>query len=267
VWRKTSFLPTKRKTMDYRKHVLIALLLCTYAVAQSQIVNIERRRIATDSTGWFGQANVSFSGSKNTKSVLALASGLLVEYKSKSTKDLWLLISDLSLISADKEKFSNAGFGHLRYNKKLGEAVRWEVFTQLQYNSLTHIEHRFLVGSGPRFKLTQYEKAKFYLGIAYMFEQEKLLAPKVFLQDHRLSNYFSFSLMPEEEVSFASTIYIQPLLRQFEDYRISNETALTLAITDKLDLSAVFRYSYDSKPPLDVPKSIYSFANTILVEF
>ena len=253
--------------MTNRKYSIIALLFFAWTAAQSQIVNIERRRIATDSTGWFGQANVSFSGSKNTKSVLALASGLLVEYKSKSTKDLWLLISDLSLISANKEKFSNSGFGHLRYNRKLGEAVRWEIFTQLQYNSLTHIEHRFLVGSGPRFKLTQYENAKFYLGIAYMFEQEKLLAPKIFLQDHRISSYFSFSLTPEEDVSFISTLYIQPLLKQFEDYRISNETALTLEITDKLDLSAIFRYSYDSFPPIDVPKSIYSFANTILVEF
>jgi hypothetical protein len=253
--------------MKYRKYVLVALLLSTYAIAHTQIVNIERRRIATDSTGWFGQANVSFSGSKNTKSVLALASGLLVEYKSKSTKDLWLLISDLSLISANKEKFSNAGFGHLRYNRKLGEAVRWEIFTQLQYNSLTHIEHRFLVGSGPRFKLTQFEQAKFYLGMAYMFEQEKLLAPKIFKQDHRLSSYFSFTLTPEDDVSFISTLYVQPLLKQFDDYRISNETALTLGITDKLDLSAIFRYSYDSTPPLDVPRSIYSFANTILVEF
>ena len=253
--------------MNFQRYVLITLLLFAWSLAESQIVNIERRRIASDSTGWFGQANVSFSGSKNTKSVLALASGLLVEYKSKSTKDLWLLISDLSLISADKEKFSNAGFGHLRYNRKMGEAVRWEVFTQLQYNSLTHIEHRFLAGSGPRFKLTQYENAKFYLGIAYMFEQEKLLAPSVFLQDHRMSSYFSFSLTPEEQVSFASTIYIQPLIKEFEDYRISNETALTLEITDKLDLSAVFRYSYDSFPPVDVPKSIFSFANTILVEF
>lgn len=246
---------------------IIAAFIGIAVCAQAQIVNIERRRIATDTSGWFGQANISFSGSKNTVSVLSLASGLLVEYKTKSGKDLWLIIGDLTLISADKQKFSNAGFAHLRYNRKFGEAVRWEIFTQLQYNSLTHIEHRFLAGSGPRFKLTQYEDAKFYLGIAYMFEQEKLTNPRIFKQDHRISSYFSFTLSPEEKVSFISTLYVQPLLKQFEDYRISNETALTLGITEKLDLSAIFRYSYDSFPPEDVPKSIFSFANSLLVKF
>lgn len=247
------------------------LLLCFLAAflchAQAQIVNIERQRIASDSAGWFGQGNISFAGAKNTKSVLSLASGLLIEYKSKSSKDLWLLISDFSLISADKEKFSNAGFGHLRYNRKIGEAIRWEFFGQLQYNSLTHIDRRLLLGTGPRIKLTQFERAKFYLGIAYMFEHEELISPEITYDDHRMSSYFSFSLLPEEGVSFVSTIYMQPLLKDGKDYRISSETALVLGITKKLSLTSGFRYSYDSRPPLDVPNSIYSFNNALEVQF
>jgi hypothetical protein len=135
-----------------------------------QVVNIERRRIATDTTGWFGSANMSFAGSKTTKSILSLFAGGLLEYKSKSNKDLWLLISEFSLISGDKEKFSNAGFGHLRYNRKLNETFRWEFFGQIQYNGLTKIDTRALGGTGVRIKLTQYEQAKFYLGIAWMYE-------------------------------------------------------------------------------------------------
>ena len=233
----------------------------------AQIVNIEKKRIATDSAGWFGQANISFSGSKNTKQILSLSSGTLLEYKSKNNKDLWLLITDLSLISADKEKFSNAGFGHLRYNRKLGEAIRWEVFGQIQYNSLTKIERRLLAGTGPRFKLTQFDNAKFYLGVAYMYEYEELTAPVVVHKDNRISSYFSFTLTPEDEVSFTSTLYVQPLLKDAKDYRIASETSLTLGITKKLSLSSTFRYSYDSMPPLEVPKSIYAFSNALEVSF
>lgn len=247
--------------------LLIAGFVMVVSTISAQIVNIERKRISTDSSGWFGQANISFSGAKNTKSVLAVSSGTLLEYKNKSEKDLWLLITDLSFISADKEKFSNSGFGHLRYNRKLGSAVRWEVFSQIQYNSLTHIGKRFLMGSGPRFKLTQYEDARFYLGIAYMYEYEENIERTIILRDHRVSSYFSFSLEPEEGVSFVNTIYVQPLLKDAKDYRISSETALVLEITKKLNLSATFRYGYDAFPPLDVPKSIYSFSNSLEVEF
>src|SRR5687768_11881878 len=163
---------------NYRlRLILFILALSVASYVEAQIVNIERQRISSDTTGWFGHAIASFAGSRSTKSILAVASGTLLEYKSKSTKDLWLLITELSLIKSESEKFSNSGFGHLRYNRKLGSAIRWEAFTQIQYNSLTKIDKRILFGTGPRFKLTQYETAKFYFGVAYMYEYEELLEP------------------------------------------------------------------------------------------
>lgn len=245
----------------------IALLWMGQTMLMGQIVNIERQRIANDSSGWFGSAHLSFAGSKNTKETLAFSAGTLIEYKSKSTKDLWLLISDLSLITGNQEKFSNAGFGHLRYNRKIGGSIRWEVFTQIQYNSLVKVDRRILFGTGPRFKLTQLDNAKFYLGIAYMYEEEDLVEPIVVQKNNRMSSYFSFTLLPEDEVTFTSTIYVQPLLKDAGDYRLSNETSLILGITEKLNLSMTFRYGYDSRPPEGVPKSVYSFSNALEVEF
>lgn len=245
---------------------LLPMLLVTQLIS-GQIVNIERQRVATDTTGWYGQANVSFSGSKTTKSILALSTGTFLEYKSNSQKDFWMLITDLSLISADQEKFANSGFGHLRYNHKLSDAIRLEIFSQIQYNSLTKINRRALAGTGLRFKLTQYEHAKFYLGIAYMYEYEELLDPVIYHKDHRMSSYFSFSLRPEESVSFISTIYIQPLLESPSDYRLSSETTLSLGITEKLSLTSTFKYGFDAMPPIGVPTSVYYFSNGLSVEF
>jgi len=245
----------------------IVLLWMGQTAIFGQIVNIEKRRIATDSAGWFGSARLSFAGSKNTKETVALSTGTLIEYKSKSTKDLWLLISDLSLITGNQEKFSNAGFGHLRYNRKIGESIRWEAFAQIQYNSLVKVDQRVLFGTGPRFKLTQLDNAKFYLGIAYMYEEEDLIEPIVVERNHRMSSYFSFSLFPEDEVTFVSTTYVQPLLTDSKDFRLSNETSLDLGITKKLILSITFRYGYDSRPPDGVPKSTYAFANSLELEF
>lgn len=245
----------------------IVLLLAIPVLTYGQIVNIEKQRISDDSTGWFGHANLNFTGAKSTKSILALATGTLLEYKSKNTKDLWLLITELSLISGDGIKFSNSGFGHLRYNHKMGKAIRWEIFSQIQYNSLTKIKQRALLGTGPRFKLTQYDNARFYWGVAYMFEYEEINDVTQQHRDHRLSSYLSFSLYPHENVTFTSTTYAQPLLKDWGDYRISNETNLALNISKKLIFNATVKYAFDSMPPADVPRSVYSYTNGLQLEF
>lgn len=254
-------------TQTLLRSLITALWLLSGYVAHGQIVNIERQRIVADSTGWLGQAGIAFAGARNTKSFINIAANTLVEYKSHNTKDLWLLITNLTFLTAEGEDFSNAGFGHLRYNRKLSDAIRWEMFAQIQYNALTKIDQRIIGGLGPRFKLTQYEQAKFYFGIAYMYEYEVDLDPAVTLRDHRLSSYFSFSLSPEEDVSFVTTIYAQPLLERWGDYRITSESMLTLGITDKLQLTATFIYAYDAVPPVGVPTSIYSFSNGLEVKF
>jgi len=253
--------------LKHLRLIILAFGILFASNVNAQIVNIERQRISTDSTGWFGHAGATFAGSRTTKSILAIASNTLLEYKSKSTKDLWLFITELSLIKSASEKFANSGFSHLRYNRKLGNAIRWELFTQIQYNKLTKINNRILGGTGLRFKLTQYEQARFYLGIAYMYEYEELLDPIVFHKDHRASSYFSFSLYPAETVSLISTLYVQPLLKDARDYRISNESTLILAITKKLNLNATFKYAFDSKPPEGVPLNTYSFSNGIELQF
>lgn len=249
------------------RHIGIVIFIAFTGSLHAQIVNIEKKRIADDSTGWFGTANVNFSGSKSTKSYIAFNTNTLLEYKSKSNKDLWLFITDLSIISAEQQKFSNSGFGHIRYNHKFSKAIRWEIFTQLQYNALTKIQRRAIAGIGPRFKLTQYDDARFYLGVAYMYEYEE--DAEVFLvhSDSRLSSYFTFTLNPEETVSFTSTTYGQPLLGDWKDYRISNETTLSLDISKKLTFNASFKYAFDSRPPNGVPHNIYSFSNGLEITF
>ncbi len=249
------------------RYLGMAILLCLTSIVHSQIVNIEKRRISDDSTGWFGTANLHFAGAKTTKTIIALSTGTLLEYKSKSAKDLWLFITDFALISGDKEKFTDSGFGHIRYNHKFNKAIRWEIFTQLQYNSLTKINKRSLIGTGPRFKLTQYEDARFYFGVAYMYEYEEVSDASMIHRDSRLSSYLTFTLTPEETVSFTSTTYVQPLIKKWGDFRISNETNLDLGISKKLTFNASFKYAYDAFPPEGVPNNTYAFSNGLELEF
>ncbi len=261
--------------------IAVFMVLLAYAPSlDAQIVNIERRRIQTDTTGLFGSLHFNFSGSKTTKSIISFGAGTFLELKParkgdpEYSRDLWLFITDFNLVSGDNEKFSNAGFGHIRFTRKLGKDhsrlghfVRWENFAQVQYNGLTKIGTRALLGTGPRFKLTDSEVSKFYLGVAYMYEYQELIDPEVILRENRMSSYFSFTLLPEENVSFISTTYFQPVLNNFSDYRLSNETTLTLDITKSFSFSFSFNYNFNSTPPSEVPNNTYYFRNRLEYSF
>jgi hypothetical protein len=234
-------------------------------MGNAQIYNVEQQRIVTDTTGWAGRFGLSISASKFIQSAFSTNAYSYIQYKTK--KDLYLFITNYDIVSGGGETFDNRAYAHLRYNRKINELVRWEYFFQIQYNSLTKIEQRILNGTGPRLKLSTYEKAKFYFGIAYMFEYEVTLEPEQINQDHRLSSYFTFTLLPEKGISLTNTTYIQPLIENFYDYRVSNDTSLSFAINKKLNFTTNLSFLYDDNPPEEVPNLNYFVRNGLSYNF
>ena len=86
-------------------------------------------------------------------------------------RHLVLLKNEIEFQRIEGDKFENRGIQHLRYNYKLLPNITLEVFGQGQYNKVSKIDFRGLVGTGPRFKLTQLEDYKFYLGTLLMYEE------------------------------------------------------------------------------------------------
>ncbi|GLR15489.1 DUF481 domain-containing protein [Portibacter lacus] len=246
------------------KYILFLLLLISYEVA-GQIYNVEQRRLVTDTTGWAGKVSLSVSASKFTKSVFSLNASSHLQYK--TDRDLYLFIVNYDIINADGENFDNRAYAHLRYNRKLNEWVRLEYFFQIQNNALTKVRERILNGIGARMKLSNFEKAKFYFGLAYMHEYEVLTEPVIKNNDHRISSYFTFTLLPEDGISLSNTTYIQPLIKDFNDYRVSNDTNLQFAISKNLHFSTIFTFLYDAKPPIEVPSLNYQIRNGIIYKF
>lgn len=260
--------------MISRWHIRIGLylfLLMGSVSAGAQIVNIEKKRIPTDTSGWFGSVEFNFAGSKTTKSALSLFAGGTLEYKAHNDKDFWLFDTRYNLVSGDQEKFSNTGYGYLLYNRKFApnSPFRFEAFSMVQYNDLTKVAARANWGAGIRIKLTPetYKHAKFYFGAAYLYEYEELTEPHDYTNEQRVSSYFTFTLTPEEDVSFISTTYVQPKITDMGDYRFSNETTLSLGITKKLVLNTTFSYNFDKVPPIGVPNSTYYFLNGLEINF
>jgi hypothetical protein len=179
-----------------------------------------------------------------------------------------LFKNDIIFQKISGERFENGGIQHLRYNNKLTERVALELFAQTQYNKVSKIDFRGLLGIGPRFKLSGSENYKFYLGTLVMYEHEELDDGVTPIQRNvRGSTYLSFSLYPTSNISFISTTYYQPKLFTFSDYRISSQSSFRVGLYKNFDLILRYTFTYDAVPAFEIPNSQYDFTTGISYSF
>ena len=234
--------------------------------ASAQMVNIESQRMQSDTTGWMGSLGTSFSIVKNVQQIITIDANAHVQYKTK--KDLYLFIASYDLLKAENTDLTNNMYYHLRYNRKLNKWLRWEIFTQLQQNTVTGIRYRALYGTGPRFKIHDSKHLHLYTGTAAMYErEEENTKPSVEHRDIRGSNYVTFTWLPNGMVSLISTFYYQPLFKKFADYRFLNQTSFTVKATKHLSIVTGINYLFDAYPAAGTPREYYEITNGIVYQF
>jgi len=109
--------------------LLFILIFCT--CGRAQIVNIEDKRKALDSLGWYGQVDVNGSLTRNNNTVVTAGGALRLDRLGQKSNVLFL--ADYRLVQVSGKNATNAGFGHARYGWEPKDGWRWEAFTQLQY--------------------------------------------------------------------------------------------------------------------------------------
>ncbi|REE08588.1 uncharacterized protein DUF481 [Winogradskyella pacifica] len=250
------------------KHFILPLFFLLFSVNSmySQIVNVESLRRVSDTSKWSGAASLDIGLIKNTQSIFKVTNNLRLQYN--TGRNLYLFINDLKLEQIEDNSFVNKGIQHIRYNRKITERLKLEIFAQSQYDAISDIKFRGLLGVGPRFKLSKNDNYRFYLGTLLMFEHEESSDQSIeILRDFRGSIYFSSSLYPLENISIVSTTYYQPLLKQFSDFRISNQTSLGIKVLKNLLFKTSFTYNFDASPILGIPKTQYELTNGIVYTF
>jgi hypothetical protein len=247
------------------KKTLILLFLAGLS-AQAQIINTESLRMVTDTTGWTGSVGLNVGFSKNVKELFKIKNHVHIQYKTH--KHLVLFMNNISFEQADGADFVNKGVQHLRYNYRVKPRLNWEVFVQNQYNAISKIEFRRLLGSGPRYKFSISEKYKMYLGSLAMYEYEKTLGETAeYHKDWRSSSYFSFSFFFTPKAKLISTTYYQPKFADFSDYRVAHQSAFIMSIYKNLSFKTAFNLTYDVMPVAGIPNKDYSLTNGLVYKF
>ncbi|WP_405572859.1 DUF481 domain-containing protein [Winogradskyella sp. Asnod2-B02-A] len=250
------------------KHFILFVFfsILGYHINYAQIVNVESLRRVSDTSKWSGATNLDIGLIKNTKSIFKISNKIRLQYN--TYKNLYLFVNDLKLDKIEGNSFVNKGIQHIRYNRKILNRLKLEVFVQSQYDAISDIKFRGLLGIGPRFKLSKSDKYRLYLGTLFMFEHEEASEDSIkILRDFRGSTYFSCSLYPLENISLVSTTYYQPLLKQFSDFRISNETSIGIKVLKNLLFKTTFTYNFDANPIIGIPKTQYELTNGIVYTF
>lgn len=247
---------------------LLMVFVLLPMLANGQIVNIEDKRKALDSLGWFGQLDLNGSLAKNNNTVLTAGGGLRLDRLGQRGNVLFL--ADYRLVQVSGANATNAGFGHLRYGWELKDKWRWEGFTQLQYNEQLRLKLRFLAGTGVRRRLLKSDKSRAYLGILYMYEYDEMTDSEIVYRDHRLSNYLTIRAQISPAISLASTTYYQPRLPDFNVPRISSVANLALSLTSALRFTTNFSLTHDRRVNQDfpeVPATVFNWVNGLRVVF
>lgn len=252
-----------------KKVILASLFLAGfYQYSTAQIVNIENARMQSDTTGWMGGAGAAVSLTQNTTKIFGTDLEAHLQYKTSNDQGLWLILGNYSFLKVGSSRFISNGFGHIRYNRKVNEWLRWEVFGQYQNNIITQIDSRVLVGTGPRFKIFKTKVFRLYAASLLMFESEKERTnPTVPHNDLRNSSYVSFTWLPQPNIELISTTFFQPLFSQFSDYRILNQASLKVRATKHFSLSVKWNYLHDRFPAGTAPKTTYHFGTGVDYEF
>ena len=238
----------------------------SYCFVNAQIVNVESLRRATDTSKWAGSTSLDIGLIKNTRSIFKISNKIRLQYN--TDRNLYLFINDVKLEKVEDNSFVNKGIQHIRYNRKITERFKLEAFVQSQYDAISDIRFRGLLGVGPRFKLSKSKDYRFYLGTLLMFEHEEASENNIqILRDFRASTYFSCSLYPLDNLSIVSTTYYQPLLKQFSDFRISNETSIAFKLLENLSYKTTFTYNFDKNPIVGIPKTQYELTNGLIYMF
>jgi len=249
------------------KPVLTFIFFCSIlaGACTGQVLNIEQERIRTDTTGWSGNARISFDIVKNQKQVLNLNGRFHVQFKTMRTLSLFL--ADYGLLRADRSDYSNSGIGHLRFNYKIRPWLTAEAFSQVQSNKILAVRFRGLLGAGPRFRVITTEPFRLYAASLAMFEHEELETAGIISNQFRLSSYASWTWKLSDLVTLVQTTYFQPRIDDPADFRTASQTDFLMRVSRRFSVSLSFNQLFDTRPPAGVVRSVYSFKNVILMDF
>jgi putative salt-induced outer membrane protein YdiY len=243
------------------------LIFFTSILGKAQIVNVEKSRKSGEKA-FEGSVNFEFNVKDIGDDILELKSNADLQYvKGKSR---FIFLNYVGYMKYNRNDIQNLGYQHIRYNYTFRDSgfVTAEFFVQHQYNEIKLFKKRIIEGIGPRFRIFNRQKLKWYAAPLIMNEYEQMLdSASTRVKTVRLDAYTSLYIDFNEIFGLKHITYFQPDITDFDDSRLSSETTLRLKITKKAAIDVGYSFDYDSQPPEGVQDYFYSFLTKFVLMF
>ena len=231
-----------------RRIFWIGCLVSLIAPCEAQ-VNIERLRPEV-STGTTGLIQLDLTLRSGNVDLIEITPAAAIGFSQGAMR--WTLLASGDLGWEDGERFANEALAHIRLNRRLRPRLGIEAYGQANYDKARRLDTRYLVGAGFRFCVSG-DGVESWFGSSLMAESERHeVLPADFhaadTDDLRWSSYLSVRASISETAGLTGTVYVQPVVSAFDDYRVLANISIDTRIAGKLSLSVSAAVRRDSDP-------------------
>lgn len=222
--------------------------------ARAGIVNVQSSLATEADEGLSG--SISGAVDWRTGNVDRLSLSLAPVARYRRGDNLFIALASGEFFRTEGINFDQRIFEHLRYRRTLTDWVLGEAFVQHEFNDRRRLQLRAVAGAGPRGQLLDRDRVRLGVGVAYMFEYERLDDGDPALIDagdthanHRISSYLTGSYEADDRLLLVGTVYGQPRMDDLGDIKALVESQIVLKLSTHLSFTTSFSLSYDSEPP------------------
>jgi len=216
------------------------------------ITNIESQRLNNTSPGTKGNISFTLDGEVGESDEFTLGSAitLIRSY----TKDEWIVLLDREYSEVDDEVNTDETLLHIRHLTKHSDHWGHEVFTQYEEDLFAEdLAKRSIFGAGARYTLDANPELKTanHFGLGAFYEDEEY-ASDITLdneQNVRLNIYWAYRNRLAQNMTYTSTLYFQPDIRDVSDNKGIWQNAVTISVTSTISLSVTWDALYDTQAP------------------
>jgi len=249
------------------------LLASTQAVA---ISNIESERPGLPEEGWSGHIELSLDGETGNSREKDYTGAAKITHR--RNQNILLGIVEREYGTTRDVKDTDDSFVHGRWIHLIDERWAAEGFVQWEEDEFDNLVSRSLAGGGGRYVVAQDEKV-FSLSVGFgAFREREVLDLGPYDEKTwtwRINSYTAYKHRLNEQIVISATAYFQPSTDDFGDSRSLLDAALSVKLTDQLDLKIHYKVSHDTKPaknldadpPIDNAKTNAEYTTSLVYNF
>lgn len=246
------------------------LLLFIFLTTSLHAIVAIKPRVIGDKPGLTGSFTASFDTKRGNTETDNYKGAIKVSYDNNTSHLIWGMLS-YEYGEANAIKNTNKLFSHLRYIANTPvEYLVHEAYLQLSDDEFKGIKHRYLIGTGVRYKMFGNDYyGRTYVGVSAYGEHIIYGNEHVDPTENNLRGnfYLAYRLALNEDSEFNALVYYQPRLDKPSDYYTSTTIGIQLHIYLQLFLNFKISHEYDSEPAIDVLKEDITSSTEFVLKF